>query len=209
MNDSFKIIEGPKVVHPHNGPGGLYMVLLRKRRTPLEDCYATLKRLARENGYDPEGQGLIGPPCQHGISTVTHAVWFRDEVDGPPRPALGAAFIVRTLRVSSAHLPWEGCAQRIDAEQRRGEIYANIHTGSDEFLSVALNDDGWNLLLWRDNEAAIRRLAQEQPEVWMPLKNLMALAVEHGCQYLEIGGDHERLPDEYEFATFDWPGEAE
>ncbi|WP_038213368.1 hypothetical protein [Xenophilus azovorans] len=204
MSEGFQITEGPKVVHPHNGPGGLYMQLLRDHRTPLEECYPVLRRLAREHGYDPEGKGLIGPPCGHGISTVTHAVWFHDRLTEPPRPALGAAFIARTLRVSSAHLPWEGCAQRIDAEQRRGEIYANIHAGS-EFLSVRLHEDGWTILLWRDNEAAIRRLAQEQPEVWMPLNKLMALAIEHGCQYLEISGDHEQLPDAYHFARVDWP----
>lgn len=73
-----KLIEGPKVCHPINAIGGLYMLVLRERGKPLKDYYPELKRLAAEHGYDPEGQMTVGLPSSYGTGTVTNAVWFHD-----------------------------------------------------------------------------------------------------------------------------------
>lgn len=73
-----KLLKGPEVAHPVNGPGGLYMQVLRDDKTPLAAFYDQLKDLAQRHGYEPNGRVTKGPPCAHGMSTVTNAVWFHD-----------------------------------------------------------------------------------------------------------------------------------
>ena len=76
MKFTLKFCEPPRVVSPANAEIGLYMELIREATTPIKDYHDALKATAALYGYDPEGRGFIGPPCTHGISTVTHAVWF-------------------------------------------------------------------------------------------------------------------------------------
>lgn len=81
MNIELKLLRGPEVVYPMNAVGGLYMELLRPDNVAVARYVPALKELARKHGYNPDGRASVGPPCQHGIDTVTHAVWFYEKVE--------------------------------------------------------------------------------------------------------------------------------
>lgn len=80
MNIELNLLEGPKVVHPMNAAAGLYMQFLRPDNVAVARYVPALKELAAKHGYNPDGRAEVGPPCRHGIDTVTHAVWFYETV---------------------------------------------------------------------------------------------------------------------------------
>lgn len=81
MNPKIKLLDGPRHINPINAEGGLYMQLLRPSDVPIKDFRPGLKELAAKHGYKPEGRAMIGPPCSHGLDTVTHAVWFHERAN--------------------------------------------------------------------------------------------------------------------------------
>jgi hypothetical protein len=78
MSPKINLLDGPRYIKPINDTGGLYMQLLRPSDVSIKELHPELKRLAAKHGFKAEGRARIGPPCSHGIDTVTHAVWFYD-----------------------------------------------------------------------------------------------------------------------------------
>jgi hypothetical protein len=74
-----RLLKGPEVAHPVNSQGGLYMQVLRDGSTSLSEFDGQLADLATRHGYNPNGRVTKGPPCSHGLTTVTQAVWFHDK----------------------------------------------------------------------------------------------------------------------------------
>jgi hypothetical protein len=73
--------EGPRVVSPMNARGGLYIQLHSAHGYLTSDQILKFcVPLAREHGYNPNGDGMVGMPCGAGIKALTYAVWFYDRV---------------------------------------------------------------------------------------------------------------------------------
>lgn len=111
--------------------------------------------------------------------------------------------IVRTLSVSSAHVPWEGFASDISRAQSFGHERATLWSKSGEFLTVYIEGGTWRLAVWRDNIDASVALASEN-KAFVPIATLMRIASESNCGYLQIDGDAPTLPEELGLPLFDW-----
>jgi hypothetical protein len=112
--------------------------------------------------------------------------------------------IVRTLSVSSAHVPWEGFASEINRAQGFGHERATLWSKTGEFLTVYIEGSSWRLAVWRDNIDAAVALASED-KAFVPIATLMRIAAESNCGYLQIDGDAPTLPDELGLKIYDWP----
>ncbi len=112
--------------------------------------------------------------------------------------------IVRTLNVSSAHVPWEGFASNINCAQGYGQDCTVFWSKTGQFLTVYIEDRAWRLAVWRDNIDAAVALASED-KVFVPIATLMRIAAEADCGYLQIDGDAPTLPNELGATLYDWP----
>lgn len=75
------ILEGPKVVRPANSIGGLYLHLLSHNgRLTSDQILEFCATIASDEGWNPDGRGTIGGPTQHGLKSITYAVWFYDRL---------------------------------------------------------------------------------------------------------------------------------
>jgi len=111
--------------------------------------------------------------------------------------------IVRTLNVSSAHVPWEGFASNINRAQGYGRDKKVFWTKSGQPLTIYFEESAWRLAVWRDNiEAAVALASGDQ--AFAPIATLMRIAAESNCGYLQIDGDAPTLPEELGLPLFDW-----
>lgn len=65
-----------------NGLGGLYMEIVRPHDISIDQYAGELADVASRFGYHSDRDTTVGPPCEHGISTSTHAVWFHSKKAG-------------------------------------------------------------------------------------------------------------------------------
>jgi hypothetical protein len=71
--------EAPRVAHPINAPGGLYVVVRATGgHANGADVLAFAGEQARRAGYRPDGKTTMGFPSRRDPSTLTYAVWFHD-----------------------------------------------------------------------------------------------------------------------------------
>lgn len=81
LNSNVEVFEQPKVCHPMNAIGGLYMVLKYSDGTPRDAIVSKAKHIAAQHGgFDAEGRSTMGVPVRHSLDSVTIAVWFHDLV---------------------------------------------------------------------------------------------------------------------------------
>jgi hypothetical protein len=76
------VLEQPHRCAPMNGTPGLYMQILSAegvlKKAQIHEFCAPY---AKAHGYNPDGKGLVGMPCAHGIKSYSYAVWFYDRLN--------------------------------------------------------------------------------------------------------------------------------
>lgn len=76
-----RYLQTPEQSFPMNAQGGLYAEILcdtgpADKGEALQFVYADVAAA----GYNPEGRAEMGPPCQHGIVSCSHSMWFYERV---------------------------------------------------------------------------------------------------------------------------------
>lgn len=71
--------ERPHFVNPINAMAGLYMNVLASARCEHEKLLEFVEADVRKAGYKPYGRAMVGMPTQHGVLSMTYAMWFYDK----------------------------------------------------------------------------------------------------------------------------------
>jgi hypothetical protein len=80
---AIKIIEGPRFCAPINASPGLYIEALSEEgRATRAELLAAVRKQVSAAGYNPDGRGMVGPPCGYGIVSYSYAMWFYDRAKG-------------------------------------------------------------------------------------------------------------------------------
>jgi hypothetical protein len=76
---TLSLMEEPRVVSPMNACTGLYVWVLASERVDASVLLEFVRPEVKKRGYNPDGQGFLGLPTEHGVLSRTYAMWFYDK----------------------------------------------------------------------------------------------------------------------------------